>query len=226
MLNLRSYLPLLAAFVGLNAWAATAWAASEIVPVSYTFDKPTGTGTYSYYDGSSHTSPSFTELTDGKYGREGWTLDLGSGHAAEWVGWYQTPVVNIDFSFEAPVAIDSIQVGTTQDKVFDVVLPSLSVSYWTGSSWVQAASLTVPENTANNRSDSSTLPHGFLTLSNLGITASKVRVTAKHSLDGPWTFMDEVDIYGSAPVPEPASLPLTLLGLGVVAGALRMRQRA
>jgi hypothetical protein len=220
MLTWRTCLPLFAALVGLNAWAAT-----EIVPVSYTFDKPTASGTYNYYDGNSHTSPSFTELTDGKYGREGWTLDLGAGHAAEWVGWWQAPVVNIDFTFAAPVAIDSIQVGTTQDRLNDVVLPSLSVSYWSGSAWVQAASLSVPENAANNRSETSTLAHGFLTLSNLGITASKVRVTAKHSLDGPWTFMDEVDFYGSAPVPEPASLPLMLLGLGVVAGALLKRSR-
>jgi hypothetical protein len=224
MVNLRSCLPLLAAFVGLNAWAATAWAATEIVPVSYTFDKQTDTGTYSYYDGSSHTSPSFTELTDGKYGREGWTLDLGSGHAAEWVGWNNDAYVNIVFTFAGPVAIDSIQVGTTQDRLDDVVLPTIDVRYWNGSGWVPAAYLSVPENAANNRSDTSPLPHGFLTLSNLGITATKVLVSAQHSNNGPWTFIDEVDFYG-APVPEPASLPLTLLGLGVVAGALRMRQR-
>jgi hypothetical protein len=201
---------------------------AEVVPVSYTFDQYTASGTYFYGDGASHTSPAFTELTDGVYGVEGWAADLGHGNSAEWVGWVYQPSVNIDFDFGHAVNIQQIKVGSTQDSVGDVVLPSIDVSYWNGASWVASASLVVPESSANDRPAYSTLPHGFLDLGSLNITAQKIRVTAKFSNDGPWTFIDEVDFYGTtSAVPEPSTYGLVLAGLGVVAAtALRKRKSA
>jgi hypothetical protein len=200
---------------GLSLGAATVHA-TEIVPLSYTFDQTTDCGTYCYFDG---TSP-FTiagELTDGKYGAEGWAADLGNGNAAEWVGWANKPLVNIDFNFGAVTHINTISVGTTQDRLDDVVLPSIDVYKWNGSSWDFVAGLVVPEDAANDRPAYSTLmPHAFLTLSNLDIDASEIRVAAKFSSDGPWTFVDEVDFYDTAPVPEPTTLALMAGGLAAV----------
>jgi hypothetical protein len=209
---------------------------AEVVPVSYTFDQRTSSGSYDYYDGSfpgapynsAHGTPLFTELTDGVYGVEGWAADLGHGNAAEWVGWLNKPSVNIDFDFGQAVNIQQIKVGSTQDRTDDVVLPSIDVSYWNGASWVASASLVVPESSVNDRPAFSTLPHGFLDLGSLNITAQKIRVTAKFSSNGPWTFIDEVDFYGTtSAVPEPSTYGLVLAGLGVVAAtALRKRKSA
>ena len=48
---------------------------TEIVPVSYTFDKTTDVGTYNYSDWTG------SQLTDGHYGITPWSADLGNGHA-------------------------------------------------------------------------------------------------------------------------------------------------
>ncbi len=189
--------------------------AAEVVPVSYTFDQATSCGSYCYHDETR------TQLTDGQYGVEGWGVDLGNGNAYEWVGWLYNPVINMDFNLGSAQSIDSIKVGSTQDALWDVTLPSLSVSYWNGSTWVLAQSLVVPPGSANDRGYLSPLPHGFLTLSGLGINAQYIRVTA--TANGPWTFVDEVDFF-TARVPEPATYALMALGLACVAALARRRR--
>ncbi|MFN0186227.1 MAG: PEP-CTERM sorting domain-containing protein [Aquabacterium sp.] len=191
--------------------------AAEIVPLSYSFDQPTSCGSYCYHDETGR------QLIDGAYGVEGWAVNLGNGNAYEWVGWVYRPVVHIDFDLGAAHAIGSISIGTTQDAVNDVVLPSIDISYWNGSSFVLLQSLNVPESSANDRPVFSLLPHGFLTLSGLATTAQQWRVTARFSADGPWTFIDEVDFYG-APIPEPSTYALMALGLAAVGGLARRRR--
>lgn len=192
-----------------------AQAATEVLPTGYTFDQPTSCGTYCYHD-------SGVELTDGRYGRAGWAANLGNGAAAEWVGWAYQPVVNIDFTFSGLVAVDTVAFGTTQNQVNDVVLPSLEVFAWVGGAWQSAGVLYTPENSANDVDALSTSPHGFLTLSGLGIVSDRIRVQARFSADGPWTFVDEVDFY--APVPEPAQAWMVLVALPVVWAARRLRR--
>lgn len=202
---------------------APAWA-EALQPLRYVFDRQTDTGTYSYHDGHSFSSPAYTELTDGLYGLSGWAVDQGQGPAAPWVGWYGDPVVHIDFSFGQQVWLSEVRVGSTQNRLDDVVLPSVSLSYWREGAWVPVASLDVPEDAANNWPASSVLPHGFLTLGGLAVQADTFRLTLRHALDGPWIFVDEVDFDGSV-VPEVPAMGLMLPGLALVGLARRRRLR-
>lgn len=185
--------------------------ALEILPDSYTFDRDTDTGTYAYHDWTG------IQIIDGEYGIAPWSADLGNGNAYEWVGWrYDTPI-NIDFDFGAVTAIDSINVGSVQDHINDVVLPSIEIlSSDDGMSWVSAAYIYVPESSDNNNIY---MTYEFDTL---GIQAQYVRVQLIHSYNGPWTFVDEVDFFtDSAPVPEPATMFLLGSGLLGLAGIRR-----
>ena len=187
------------------ALGANAVSAAVVTPVSYSFDQPTSCGGFCYHD----TSPIPTKLTDGAFGYAGFAADS----AVTWNGWLNTNV-NIDFNFGGEVRIDSIDVGSTQDGLDNVVLPSLNIfASNDGNSWNFISSLNVPASSANDVYVFSTDPHGFLTLDNLGINSNFVRVQAV--ANGPWTFIDEVQ-FSASPVPVPAAVWLfgsALLGL-------------
>lgn len=192
---------------------------AELVPLSYVFDRATDCGTWCYPDTGG-------ELTDGVYGARGWGADLGNGNAAEWVGWFEDTPVNIDFDFGQAVIISSVSVGTTQDHVEDVVIPSVAVYRSDdGSQWDLVRSLGVPESSTYDQNYlDTTKPHIFLALDDLGISAARyVRVSLSHSANGPWTFTDEIDFVG-APVPEPETYALMLAGLGVLGWSARRRR--
>ena len=177
--------------------------ASLVIPASYTFDQPTNSWTGSYLD------PSFTKLTDGILGNDGWNAN----HAVEWVGWYETPVVNIDFTFSSAENISSINFYTAQDNLNDVVFPSLNV-YSSNDDviWTLDGSLTVPPSIANNHSELDTGPATYLTVSGLSIDAKYVRVAAlENNGPGTWTFSSEVTFAGSA-APELSTWAMMLLG--------------
>ena len=95
--------------------------ASQILPDSYTVDKTTDTGSYTYHDETG------VQLIDGEYGTAHWSADLGNGNAYEWLGWVHDTPVNIDFDFGASTFIDTIRVGTVQDRLDDVVIPSIEI---------------------------------------------------------------------------------------------------
>ena len=186
--------------------------AVQVSPVSYSFDQPNSCGSFCYLD---TTPPS--KLTDGVVGVVGWATNSGT----EWDGWLFKPLVNIDFNFGAATLISSVSIGSTQDNLADVVLPSYNVfSSTNGVTWTFVQGLVVPASSANDNSPYSTAPHNFFTLSGLGINAQYVRVTAL--ANGPWTFIDEVRFEGST-VPEPASWALMVVGFGFIGAAARRR---
>ena len=175
----------------------------EIVPISYHFDQSTSTGSFDYSDWGG-------QLTDGVYGVAPWSTDLGHGPAYEWVGWV-SPVVNIDFDFGETSSIGKINVGTVQDSTADVVIPSVYIySSTDSSSWTLVDYRSIPESSSYNNTRLT------IELDNLNIASRYIRVSARFSSDGPWTFLDEVDFYGT--VPEPASLWCLLVGLVSVVG--------
>lgn len=197
------------------ASAASAATAVQVSPVSYTFDQSTGCGSFCYNDTA---TPS--KLTDGVVGVAGWAANGGT----EWDGWNYKPTVNIDFNFGGTKSISSVTIGSTQDSLGDVVLPSYNVfSSSDGSSWTLVQSLIVPPSSANDNSPYNTAPHGFFTLSGLGINSQYVRVAA--IANGPWTFIDEVSFQGGT-VPEPAAWALMVVGFGLVGAATRRRSAA
>lgn len=193
--------------------AATPASAANLTPLSYTFNAATDCGSWCYHD------PSFTKLTDSVLGAEGWAANQG----AEWDGWTDRSV-DIDFTFASAKTFTSVTIGTTQDRLDDVVLPNFNIfSSTNGVNWTLQGSLVTPASAANNRNAFSTLPHGFLTVSGLNFTAPLVRVQAVNN--GPWIFVDEVTFQGRGGVPEPATWGMMILGFGA-AGSMIRRRRA
>ena len=195
-------------------FAAAPAAAANIAPLSYSFAPTTQCGSWCYHDYGA------TKLTDGVLGTEGWAANQG----AEWDGW-TAGSVNIDFTFAGAKTFGSVVVGSTQDSLYDVVLPNLNIfSSLNGVNWTFQGSLVTPASSANDRFAYSTLPHGFLTVSGLNFTAPYVRVQAVNN--GPWIFIDEVTFQGGrgGAVPEPASWGLMILGFGAAGSMIRRRR--
>lgn len=189
-------------------------AQSELVPVSYTFDRATDSGSYTYADWTGH------QLTDGKYGVAPWYADLGSGPAYEWVGWLWDSPVNVDFNLGSSVKINEIKIGTVQDVTWDVVLPSVRLySSNDGSNWTQFSDYFVPESGAN---DNQYFTYDF---ANLNVNSQFFRVSLYHSYDGPWTFTDEIDFYTNTGAPLPVSATVVLFASGIAGIAGRIKKR-
>jgi hypothetical protein len=203
--------------------------AAPIVPNSYTFNVPTACGSWCYSDNpSSYTNSSiqypdvFTKLTDGIVGNAGWAANAGK----EWDGWLLGAGndVKVHFNFGGATNINSISIGSTQDSVGDVALPSFYIYYSNDDlNWTFVNSLINPPSSANDNYAFSTAPQNFYTLSNLGIDAQYVRMDVVSN--GPWAFVDEVTFDGSRSVPEPGTFALALFGLTALAGYQTRRRQ-
>lgn len=183
--------------------------------MTYTFDQETHCGSWCYHD------PGYAKLTDGVVGNTGWALNEGK----EWVGWYLKPVVNIDFDFGAATAVSSVSIGSTQNRLDDVVLPSFEIFDFENGGWILRGMITNPRSAANNHSQTDRSEHAFYTFSDLNITSRYIRIAAL--ANGPWTFIDEVRFETGAPVspvPVPGSYAMLLTGLSLIGLVARRRK--
>lgn len=185
---------------------------AQAAAFSYTYDQPTSCGSWCYND------PGNTKLIDGVYGNAGWAYNYG----AEWDGWVGVPAVNITFQLGQMMTVSSVSVGSTQDNLGDVVLPSLDLWAYQGGSWVLKGTITNPPDNANNHGAYDGGPHPIFTFNGLNVATDQLRITATPGVPGTWIFIDEVGIM-MAPVPEPSSWAMLLAGLGLLGYARRTR---
>lgn len=213
--RLASGLALLSLPAALGLTAASATTLYTVQPVSYTFDQATACGTWCYHDASR------SKLTDGRLGFVGWAADQGQS----WVGWMNTPVVNIDFDFGNVTSISDVTVYTTQDHPGDVVLPSFKVWEKVGSNWEAVGGLKIRPSSANNHSSTDASAEALsFGLTDLGISSRYVRVSLL--ANGPFTFASEVKFESTVPqVPEASSIAMALAGVAL-SGLIARRRRA
>lgn len=179
---------------------------------AYTFDQPTSCGTWCYHDAS------YTKLTDGVVGNQGWAYNAG----AEWVGWLNKESVNITFQFDSATTFSSVSVGSTQDSLTDVVLPSFALWAYVGGSWTLQGNIVNPASSGNNSDPYAGGPHPVFTFSGLNVTTDLLRLTATSNVPGTWMFVDEVS-FNAAPVPEPSTWAMLLTGVGLLCWSCRDR---
>lgn len=198
--------------VGLGMSSSSFAGLVEILPVSYTFDRATDVGSYSYHDETGD------QLIDGEYGVAPWSANLGNGNAYEWLGWLHDSPVNIDFDFGSTTSVNQVDIGTVQDHPNDVVVPNASLfTSNDGITWSFIDSIITPESSSNNNQ------YFTLSFENLNLNSQYVRVSLTHSFNGPWTFTDEVDFYQATPTPTPATFIVLLMGLGFLANQSRRK---
>lgn len=151
----------------------------EVEPLNYQASHVGDSGAYAYKDWAGE------QLTDGVKANAIWSTDLGNGNAYEWVGWYGKTIV-IDFLFEnsrtfSEVAISSQQAGG------GLALPSWSVQGWQDHGWVTFGSQT---NTIIGQIGE--FHQRTLSIGDLGMTTSKIRLVLTPNMQQPWIFLDEV----------------------------------
>lgn len=168
-----------------------------IAPVSYTAS-PGGVGTFTYFDESG------SQLTDGIFGVDDWTTDLGNGNAFEWVGW-TTPAPSITFTFSGNPTIQTVLIGFNRAEATGAIFLPLTVTIG-GVEFV----LTGTELVDGTR--------GFLAFFGPW-TGNTLQIDMTER--GPFTFVDEIQ-FSALAIPEPATWTLLALGSALLSlGRLR-----
>lgn len=170
--------------------AATATAAL-VIPTSYMATPGEGIaqgGSYNYFDDTG------TQLTDGIFGINDWTANLGNGHAYEWVGW-QNAEPTMTFNFASSVTLDQVIIGFNRASNAGIYLPA---TVTIGSS---VFTLTRSELTDGTRGD---------LIFNGSWTGSTLTVQLADGGPG-WIFVDEIRFQA---IPEPGAVTaVAALGL-------------
>lgn len=178
--------------------------AQFVAPTSYTATPAEGTavgGSWDYFDEGG------TQLTDGIFGVDEWSANLGQGNAQEWVGWYTT-AATITFTFPVPVSITAVTLGLARGEGAGIFIPP---SITVGIETFALAGDTFPDGTRANLTFALAQP----------LVGTQLTVNV-NSTPGQWAFLDEVQIV--AAVPEPATWASLGLGLAALA-AFAVRRR-
>ena len=178
---------------------ASASFAQFVVPTSYS--ATTGqTGTYTYFDETG------SQLTDGVLGVNDWTVNLGSGNAYEWMGWW-TVDPTLTFTFSTSQTIRSVLVGFNRGEGTGLIYLPTSVTI--GGSNFSLTGTELPDQT-----------RGFLQFDGIW-TGTTLQIDLPH-VNGRWVFVDEIK-FSTTAIPEPAVTTLWC-GLGAL-GLMVWRRR-
>lgn len=194
--------PVLCALVLAVFWNSPA-GATPLVPASYNATPGEGLaqgGTFNYSDETGG------QLTDGIYGVNDWSANLGNGNAYEWVGWtVANPSITIQFS--GPVTVNQVEIDFDRnEEAPQIFLP--------GTASIGGTGFAVAPNAIPDDSRGTLYFNGSWTGTTLTINLADAN--PQH-----WIFIDEITFDG-VPVPEPAVLWLLAVGLG----GLALRDRA
>jgi len=178
--------------------------AQSVVPTGYVATPGEGVnqgGIYNYYDDTGN------QLTDGIYGANDWSANLGNGPAYEWVGWLVAdPVIAIQFS--TPVTINQVGIDFNLNQSASILLPTTVT--------IGGTEFTVDPNAIPNDTRGTLYFNG-------NWTASSLTVDLMDCNTSDWIFIDEITFSGAA-VPEPSVFGLLAGGFGLVMLCLRCRK--
>ena len=200
-LFVRKWLVLSALFLPLISGLPTG--ASPVLPTNYIATPGEGIaqgGFNNYFDETGG------QLTDGIFGADDWSANLGNGIAYEWVGWQVADPV-ISFQFSGLATITQVGIDFNRAEANMIFLPS-TVSI--GSTDFTVAPTAIPDGS-----------RGTLFFNGLWV-GSTLTISSTDCSPINWTFIDEIS-FNVATVPEPSVLALLTVGLGCL--ALRLRRK-
>ena len=179
--------------------------AQSVLPTSYVATPGEGIsqgGTYNYFDDTG------SQLTDGIYGVNDWSANLGNGPAYEWVGWRSTDPV-ITFQFSAPVTINQVGIDFNLNQSASILLPTTVT--------IGGTDFSVNPNAISDDTRGTLYFNGNWTGSSLTVDLVDSTVCDTRN----WIFVDEITFSNAAVVPEPSSSILLAGGFGLLVLWLR-----
>jgi hypothetical protein len=182
-------------------WSSPA-GATPLVPTSYTATPGEGTnqgGYFNYFDDTG------SQLTDGIYGVNDYSADLGNGPAYEWVGWRVADPV-ITFQFSAPVTINQVGIDFNRTETNLIFLPPAVT--------IGGTDFTVDPNAIPDDTRGTLFFNGSW-------TGTTLTVDLTDNNTNNWIFVDEIT-FNSVVVPEPSVFVLLAVSLGLL--ILRVRR--
>jgi len=167
--------------------------ATTLFPTNYTATPGDGIaqgGFFNYFDDTGR------QLSDGHYGTNAWSANLGNGPAYQWVGWRGSDPT-ITFHFSGEVTINQVGIDFNRTESDMIFLPS-TVS-------IDGTDFTVMPNAIPDAT------RGTLFFDGLW-SGTSLTICLKDCSPAQWNFVDEFT-FGSASVPEPSAFLLLAGGL-------------
>ncbi len=176
--------------------------ATALFPTNYIATPGSGMaqgGFFNYFDDTGR------QLSDGQYGANSWSADLGNGAAYEWVGWKGTDPT-MTFNFSGPVTVSRVGIDFNRTESDMIFLPS-SVS-------IDGMEFTVMTNAIPDSTRGTLFFDGIWSGTSLTICLNNCSPTQ-------WNFVDEIT-FSSASVPEPSMFAFLAGGLALLGWRRRL----
>ena len=186
--------------------------AQSLLPAGYAATPGDGVGqggTYNYYDNTGN------QLTDGIYGANDWSANLGNGNARDWVGWRVADPA-IAFQFSALETISQVGIDFNRNQSASILLPA---TVTIGGIEFNVDPNAIPDNTRGTLYFNGNWTGDALTVD----LASLANLPSCNP--GNWIFIDEITL-NIAAVPEPSAYWILAAGFGLLTLCLSRRKIA